>query len=68
MRFEEKSVVHNELDRKALLKLPVEERGRLLARQAAELKDLYQPGSEVMEWVEEYIDEGEFVDAEPSPR
>jgi hypothetical protein len=68
MRHEEKGVLHSELDRRALLKLPVEERGKLLARQAAALEDLYRPGSELMEWVEDYVDEGDLVDAEPSPR
>jgi hypothetical protein len=68
MRREEKGVVHSKLDRSALLKLSVEERGKLLARQAAELEHLYQPGGDLMEWVEDYVDAGDLVDAEPSPR
>jgi hypothetical protein len=68
MRREETGLVHSQLDRSALLKLSVEERGELLARQAAEVEHLYQPGGELMEWVEGYVDAGDLVDAEPSPR
>lgn len=44
------------MDRRTFLKLPVSERNALLARQAAIVAEHFLPGSEQMEWVEEYIE------------
>ena len=42
------------------LKLPKAQRRKLLAQQAEEVAHLYQPGSELLEWTENYV--------EPEPR
>lgn len=57
------------LDRRAFLKLPPEEQDRLLAQQldpntpeAQALIAYFQPGSEGMEWVEDYIEDDNWDD------
>jgi hypothetical protein len=45
------------LDRRALLKLPIEERNALLVPQAALIADYFQPGTEEMEWAEDYVED-----------
>lgn len=46
----------NNVDRRAFLRLPPEERRKLLAQQAAEVAALYEPGSEHTEWTDEFSD------------
>lgn len=41
---------------KALLLLPMAERNAILAKQVEAVKDCFLPGSEEMEWVEEYVE------------
>ena len=50
------------MDRRTFLKLPVPERNALLARQAAIVAEHFLPGSEQMEWVEEYIEDDNWDD------
>ena len=50
-------------DRHAFLKLPVAQRNALLSQQAAIVAEDFQPGTEVMEWTDEYV-EGESMDDE----
>lgn len=38
-------------------KLPKAERQKLLEQQAKEIAYLYQPGSELLEWTENYIED-----------
>lgn len=45
------------IDRKAFLKLPVEQRDAILAQQVATVAEYFLPGAEDMEWTDEYIDE-----------
>lgn len=52
------------LDRRAFLRLPEEERDRILAEQAAFVADAFQPGAEAMEWVEEYVEDEHWDDEE----
>ncbi|MCL1465551.1 hypothetical protein [Argonema galeatum] len=47
---------------RALLHLPVAERNTILAQQVEEAKDCFLPGSEEMEWVEEYIEDDNWDD------
>jgi hypothetical protein len=39
------------------LKLPKAERQRLLEQQAKDIAHLYQPGSELLEWTENYAED-----------
>ena len=39
------------------LKLPKAQRRKLLAQQAEEVAHLYQPGSELLEWTENYVED-----------
>ncbi|HEY9747383.1 MAG TPA: hypothetical protein V6C63_01675 [Allocoleopsis sp.] len=45
------------LDRRAFLKLPLEERNASLVTQAALIADSFQPGTEQMEWAEDYVED-----------
>lgn len=45
------------VERRAFMKLPLEERRRILAKQAENMARFYQPGSELMEWTEEFVDD-----------
>jgi Zn-dependent peptidase ImmA (M78 family)/DNA-binding XRE family transcriptional regulator len=45
------------MDRRAFLRLPPEERRKLLAQQAAEFSTLYEPGSAHTEWTDEFVPE-----------
>lgn len=45
------------VDRRAFLRLPPEERRRLLAQQAAEVGALYEPGSAHTEWTDDFKEE-----------
>ena len=45
------------IDRKAFLKLPVEQRDAILAQQVATVAEYFLPGAEGMEWTDEYIDD-----------
>lgn len=45
-----------DVDRRAFLRLPPEERRKLLAQQAAEAASLYEPGSQHTEWTDEFAD------------
>jgi len=47
-----------DVDRKALLRLPPEERRTLLAQQAADVMTLYEPGSQHTEWTDAFADTG----------
>ncbi len=47
---------------RALLKLPVAERNALLAQQAATIAEYFVPGSEEMEWAEEYVEDQNWDD------
>lgn len=42
---------------RALLLLPIAERNAILAGQVEAAKDCFLPGSEEMEWVEEYVED-----------
>ncbi|MCY7278444.1 MAG: hypothetical protein LH702_33090 [Phormidesmis sp. CAN_BIN44] len=52
------------VDRRAFLKLPEDDRDRILAEQSALVADDFQPGSEAMEWVEHYIEDENWDDQE----
>jgi hypothetical protein len=39
------------------LKLPKAERQKLLEQQAKDIAHLYQPGSELLEWAESYVED-----------
>lgn len=45
------------MDRRAFLRLPAEERRKLLAQQAAEFNSLYAPGAAHTEWTDQFIEE-----------
>lgn len=45
------------VDRRSFLRLPPEERRKLLAQQAAEFSALYEAGSEHTEWSDHFVDE-----------
>jgi hypothetical protein len=45
------------IDRRAFLKLPVEQRDALLAQQVPTIAEYFLPGAEGMEWTDEYIDD-----------
>ncbi|WP_026735546.1 hypothetical protein [Fischerella sp. PCC 9605] len=47
---------------RTLLKLPPEERNALLAKQAATIAEYFVPGSEEMEWAEEYVEDENWDD------
>lgn len=47
---------------RALLKLPSSERNTLLAQQAATIAEYFVPGSEEMEWAEEYVEDENWDD------
>jgi hypothetical protein len=44
-------------DPRDFLKLPKEERQRLLSEQAKEVAGFYQPGHPHLEWTEEYVED-----------
>jgi hypothetical protein len=48
------TATRSSLDRRAFLRLPEEERDRMLAEQAASVADEFQPGTDAMEWVEHF--------------
>ncbi|MBW4527699.1 MAG: hypothetical protein KME18_21350 [Phormidium tanganyikae FI6-MK23] len=50
------------LDRRTFLRLPAEERDRILAEQAEFVAAEFQPGSEGMEWVEQYVEDEDWDD------
>ena len=45
------------IDRRAFLKLPVEQRDAILAQQVATVAEYFLPSAEGMEWTDEFIDE-----------
>lgn len=45
------------IDRRAFLKLPVEQRDAILAQQVATVAEYFLPGAEGMEWTDEFIDD-----------
>lgn len=45
------------VERRAFMELSLEERRRILARQAEKMAKSYEPGSELMEWAEEFVDD-----------
>lgn len=45
------------IDRRAFLKLPVEQRDAILAQQVAKVAEYFLPGAEGMEWTNEFINE-----------
>lgn len=45
------------IDRRAFLKLPVEQRDAILAQQVATVAQYFLPGTEGMEWTDEFIDD-----------
>lgn len=53
----------HQLDRRAVLKLPVAQRNALLSQQVAIVAEHFQPGAEGMEWTDQYV-EDEIVDDE----
>lgn len=46
---------------RALLKLSPSERDRLLAQQVVSIAEYFTPGSEQMEWAEEYVENDSHV-------
>jgi len=46
------------LDPRALLTRPREERARILEVQARTAAELYAPGSKLLEWIEEFAEDG----------
>jgi len=50
------------LDRRAFLKLPADERDRPLAKQLETAAEHFRPGSEAMEWVEDYVEDENWDD------
>jgi hypothetical protein len=48
---------YQEIDRRAFLQLPVEQRHTLLREQVATVAEYFLPGAEGMEWTDEYIDD-----------
>jgi len=45
------------VERLAFMELPLEERRRILAKQAEKMAGFYEPGSDLMEWAEEFVDD-----------
>lgn len=52
----------NFIDPRIFRSLPKDERNMLLQKQANSVKNLYQPGSDFIEWTEDYIDDLEAID------
>ena len=52
-----KSSEYQVIDRRAFLKLPVEQRDAILAQQVATVAEYFLPGAEGMEWTDEYIND-----------
>ena len=50
------STGHQTIALRALLQLPITERNAILSQQVEQAKDCFLPGSEEMEWVEQYIE------------
>lgn len=50
------------VDLRTFLKLPMDQRRELLAQQAAAIAPYFQPGSEEMEWVDEYVEDENWDD------
>jgi hypothetical protein len=54
----EPSLDSNEkIDLVSLLKLPHQERDRIVTKQAQRISHLFQPGSELLEWSDEYVED-----------
>ena len=54
----EPSLNSNEkIDLVSLLKLPHQERDRIVTKQAQSIAHLFQPGSELLEWSDEYVED-----------
>jgi hypothetical protein len=53
----EQALTQTPLDRRAFLKLSLEERNARLVPQAASIAAYFQPGTEEMEWAEDYVEE-----------
>lgn len=51
---------------RTFLKLPVAERNALLAQQVATIAECFVPGSEEMEWAEEYVEDENWDDEYPT--
>ncbi|MFC3859526.1 helix-turn-helix domain-containing protein [Deinococcus antarcticus] len=47
----------NTLDRRAFLSLPPEERRKLLSQQAAQVSDLYEPGTQHTGWIDQFVEQ-----------
>ncbi len=45
-----------QLDLRGLLRLSPKDRDRIVAKQAQSIAHLFQPGSELLEWSDEYIE------------
>jgi hypothetical protein len=50
------------LDLRGLLRLSPQDRDRIVAKQAQSIAHLYQPGSELLEWSDEYIEDDNWND------
>jgi hypothetical protein len=50
------------LDLRGLLRLSPQDRGRIVAKQAQSIAHLFQPGSELLEWSDEYIEDDNWND------
>ena len=57
----EPSLVGDEkIDLKSLLKLSPQERDLIVTKQAQSIAHLFQPGSELLEWSDEYVEDDCF--------
>jgi hypothetical protein len=50
------------LDLRGLLRLSPQDRDRIVAKQAQSIAHLFQPGSELLEWSDEYIEDDNWND------
>ena len=59
----EPSLIGDEkIDLNSLLKLSLQERDQIVTRQAQSIAHLFQPGSELLEWSDEYVEDDNWDD------
>ena len=51
-----------QLDLRGLLRLSPKDRDKIVAKQAQSIAHLFQPGSELLEWSDEYIEDDNWDD------
>jgi hypothetical protein len=51
-----------QFDLRGLLRLSAKDRDRIVAKQAQSIAHLFQPGSELLEWSDEYIEDDNWND------